>query len=109
MTTERRPEPIASIAAVLRLPVGTRMYLVRNMLGSCAPTARVVEVVQSRAIGLRVDDPSSKNNGAVSYLSFSKGDVVEALHEGFRVRRGGKTGDIAAEYRFTVEVPEGAT
>ncbi len=82
-------------AAIKRLPIGTRLYLVNTLVG---PTRRLQEVakVQSNAVAFTVlDGPKA---GKLSWLYLDgEGQTVEATEKGFRVM---EEGHLAAEYEF---------
>lgn len=87
---------IKSVADVRRLPVGTRLRLVRSLLGPCRKLRTIVEV-RSRDVVMRVDDPADRNYGGHSYLTFPKGTRVEPRIGGFAIII---DGEIANEYYF---------
>ncbi len=88
---------IKSIADVKRIPVGTRLFLVRSLLGEHAPKGRIVKQVRSNDIIMTVDD-GSKKVGESSYLDL-RGVIVTATEEGFRLTE--KTsGMVCVEYKF---------
>jgi hypothetical protein len=107
---------IHTIAEVLRIPVGTRLRLVRSLLGPCDKRRTVIQA-QSRGLILRVEDDGLAK-GESSWLRFSPGDKIEPRINGFAVltfvddahdtslRR-----EIAAEYQFVheAEVWDGKT
>ncbi|MEP7123119.1 MAG: SNF2-related protein, partial [Byssovorax sp.] len=91
---------IDSMAALKRLPIGTRLRLVRNQQGPMdAP--RVLVEVKSRSIGLRISDPSDKRHGQVSWYTFEPGFQVEARPHGFAILQNGR---VHVEYRFEAAV-----
>lgn len=92
----REPEPIDSVAAIRRLPIGTKLRVTRCLLGKC-DAKRTIIGVQSKSITLRVDDEDSKNFGQTSWLTFPTGTKVHPLLNGFAVLVDGK---VAAEYVF---------
>ena len=92
-------EPLATVAALRRrLVPGTRLFLVRSLLGPQPPAGRVVERWRSRDVELRVDDPTSSKHGQSSWLTFSAGVIIEPRENGFAVLE--EPGRVAAEYRF---------
>ncbi|MEP7122512.1 MAG: SNF2-related protein [Byssovorax sp.] len=89
-----------SMAALMRLPVGTRLRLIRNQQGPMdAP--RVLVEVKSRSIGLRISDPSDKRHGQVSWYTFEPGFKVEPRPNGFAILQ---NGEVHVEYRFEAAV-----
>ncbi len=95
------PAPrIDSIAAVKRLPIGTRLYLVASLHGPQAPSARVIKQVRSKDIVLTIADASHKHCGQDSYLTLG-GVVIEPTPTGFRVRAKDSGAPTYAEYAFT--------
>lgn len=87
-------EKINSVAAVLRLPKGTKLRIIRSMLGPCPPTGRIVKEVHSRDVVMTVDDPTSNSKESWLYL---KGAKVEARPNGFVVMH---DGEVSTEYEF---------
>lgn len=86
---------IKSAADVKRIPVGTKLRLIRSLLGPC-DTGRIVAQVRSTQVVMQIDDPSSKNHGQESFLSL-KGVKVEPRDNGFAVLC---DGEVCSEYRF---------
>lgn len=103
---------IDTIAAAKRIPIGTKFYLVRTMMGPQKPSLRTLVKAGSRDLQFRIDDPDHKGFGHVSYLSLPSGTKVESTANGFRIREGLATeeelrlnphytgGEISAEYEF---------
>jgi hypothetical protein len=87
---------IDSLAALKRLPLGTRLRLVRNHSGPM-DSGRVLVEVQSKSIGLRIDDPSDKRHGEVSWYEFKPGFRVAARPNGFAILHHDQ---VHVEYRF---------
>jgi hypothetical protein len=97
---------IRTLAELKRIPVGTRLRLVRTLMG---PTdkPRVVAKVQANAIAFRTEDDR------LSWLNLPKAKDFEPTEHGFRVWDTWDPGgpqerrEIGAEYVFEVS-SEGA-
>lgn len=87
---------VKNIADLKRLPIGTRLYLIRNMLGPCNPSLRTIQRPRNGGIVLRVEDPDHVHKGAESFLPLSKAKF-RATDGGFAILQ---NGEVAAEYRF---------
>ena len=90
---------IDTVAALKRLPIGTKLKIIRSLMGPNPPSGRIVSRVQSNALVLKVDDPASKNNGNESYLWLPSGTKVRPTEGGFQVLEPEK-GEVGAEYVF---------
>ena len=88
---------VSSVADVRRIPVGTKLRVVRTLMGPCAPSGRIVKQARSRDVVLTIDDPGHKYCGQDSYLTFPAGTKVEPRDRGFAVIAGG---EVACEYEF---------
>ncbi len=89
---------ITSVAALRRIPIGTRLWLVRCLMGPQAPSERIVKLTRSRDVVLTIADPSHKSCGESSYLTL-EGCKVEPTDDGFRVLEDDL---VCAEYTFSV-------
>jgi superfamily II DNA or RNA helicase/predicted RNA methylase len=87
---------IDSLAALKRLPLGTRLRLVRNHSGPM-DSGRVLVEVKSKSIGLRIDDPNDKRHGEVSWYEFKPGFRVASRPDGFAILHHDQ---VHVEYRF---------
>ena len=100
---------VDSVAALKRIPVGTKLYIIASLRGPNAPKGRIVQKVRSRDILFTVDDPTSKNHGETSYLGLDK-VRVEPTANGFRIFDAsgvrGEGGGLCAEYVFAEPDPE---
>ena len=97
---------IDSIEALKRIPVGTRLFLIRTLAGSCEPIARTIVNIDERDMVLRTDD------GRVSYLSFMPGMKIEPTLGGFLVRESlvmGTLGNVVAQYIVAAQVLKAAS
>ena len=86
-----------SVSEVKKLPIGTKLRLVRCLVGEVSPEKQDREVVGRKSWGLEMKKP----DGTVSELRFCKGDRVQRTDDGFRVVNGE---NVQAEY-VTVHVP----
>ena len=77
---------VNSVAALMALPIGTKLKIVRTAKGKCAPSGRIFSKVNRRnvEIEMTVDDPSSKYNGQSSSLPLMGSEVVPT-DNGFRI------------------------
>ncbi len=76
---------INSVDALKHLPKGTRLYLVDRGRGPQVPSARILEQVRLHEIGLKVEDPTSKSDGQVTWLPLSDETLVVPTDKGFKV------------------------
>jgi len=81
------------LADLKRIPVGTRLRLVRSFLGPC-DKPREVAKVQSNSIALKQLD---KALAPLSWLTFPKASDFRDDGDGFTVL---EDGEIAAQYKF---------
>lgn len=91
---------VDSVAAIRRLPIGTRLYLVASLMGPQAPVARVIKEVRSRDVLVTIADPAHAKNGSVSYMHLTN-IRVEATEGGFRLFEKGSD-RLCSEYLFEV-------
>jgi hypothetical protein len=84
-------ETISTIAALKRLPVGTRLRLVNCLMG---PTNKPRVIKQVRSRDILMDTPE----GQVSYLTLG-GVTIEATENGFKLFEKEKH-ELCAEYVF---------
>lgn len=81
-----------SIAAIKRLPVGTKLTLVNSLMGPCRKT-RTVHRHQSNALTFTGEGIESE-----SYLHFNTGDKVKETTKGFQILDA--EGHLMAEYEM---------
>jgi len=93
---------IDSVAALKRIPVGTKLQLVATVFGPCRPTGRIVKQIRTKDIVMTIDDATNKNNGADSYLAFPAGTKVTPTDKGFAVDDGD---GHAVIYEFVADAP----
>ncbi len=103
---------VDTVAALKRIPPGTKLYLVRTLMGPQPPSLRTVVKAGARDLQLRIDDTAHKSFGRVSYLGFPSGTKIQATPNGFIVFEPVATeedlrlnprypgGEIGAEYVF---------
>jgi hypothetical protein len=94
---------IDSAAAIKRIPLGTRLYLIRSLKGPQAPSARIVKQVRSADVIVTIDDPTNKNHGRDSYMDL-RGVRVEPREDGFALYEK-EANEVCAEYRFHEVAP----
>jgi predicted RNA methylase len=90
-----QPPRIDSVAALRRIPVGTKLRLVQSLRGA-EDSGRIFHQARSADIAFLIEDPSKKNHGQVSYLQL-KGSKIEPRPNGFAVLDGGR---VLAQYVF---------
>ena len=90
---------IDSVAALKRIPVGTRLNLVASLRGPQAPSGRVLKKSRSADVVFTVDDPGHPNHGKETYLNLT-GVRVQPTENGFRVVGKFPEAPTAAEYVF---------
>lgn len=73
---------IDSKAALLRIPVGTRLRLVNSLMGPCDQGKQVKAIRSSSIVMENTDGPKA---GRESYLYLESGEWVEARIRGFAV------------------------
>jgi hypothetical protein len=89
---------IDSVAAIKRIPVGTKLQIVNCLIGPPKrPEFRTIMKIRSKDIVMRIDTPENALFGQSSYLPLPTGTKVESRENGFAVLEDGL---IAAEYRF---------
>lgn len=88
---------INSIAAIKRIPIGTKLIVIHSLLGPCS-SGRIVKKIRSKDVVMTINDPGHKNNGQDSYLTLN--DVrVENTGRGFRLINK-DDGETCVEYMF---------
>lgn len=99
---------LKTLADLKRIPIGTKLRIVRCLIGPVAPEkqARTVAKVQSNAIAFQRPDKAE-----LSWLTFPKASEFEPTENGFRVLERDPEGKgetdrvvVAAEYVFGPEV-----
>ena len=91
----QRP-PIDSVAALKRIPPGTKLRLVRSLRGP-ENSGRIFHQARSADVTFQIEDPSKTTHGQLSSLTL-KGSKVEPRSNGFTVLN--NNGVLVAEYVF---------